>query len=172
MHRDERPSRGRYREASRRNRRVLPARARRGRALPTLGLAEPARGDLRHLQGTRGACRRRGRVPARAWLGRRREAPARALRPEMMGSVQDLEKIAAVTLDHYNRHAEDFREGTRDHDVSQNTEALLQAIAGEPPFAVLDFGCWADPDPTALPCPLYRSAVLQAHASPSSTVAS
>ena len=59
----------------------------------------------------------------------------------MMGSAQDPEKIAAVTLDHYNRHAEDFREGTRDHDVSQNIEALLQAIEGEPPFAILDFGC-------------------------------
>ena len=54
---------------------------------------------------------------------------------------QDLEKIAAVTLEHYNRHAEDFREGTRDHDVSQNIEALLRAIEGEPPFAILDFGC-------------------------------
>ena len=54
---------------------------------------------------------------------------------------QDLEKIAAVTLEHYNRHAGDFREGTRDHDVSQNIEALLRAIEGEPPFAILDFGC-------------------------------
>ena len=54
---------------------------------------------------------------------------------------QDLEKIAAVTLEHYNRHAEDFREGTRDHDVSQNIEALLRPIEGEPPFAILDFGC-------------------------------
>jgi len=58
-----------------------------------------------------------------------------------MGSVQDLETITAVTLDHYNRHAEDFREGTRDHDVSQNIEALLRAIEGDPPFAILDFGC-------------------------------
>jgi SAM-dependent methyltransferase len=54
---------------------------------------------------------------------------------------QDLEKIADLTLDHYNRGAEDFWEGTRDHDVSQNIEALLRAIEGEPPFAILDFGC-------------------------------
>jgi SAM-dependent methyltransferase len=54
---------------------------------------------------------------------------------------QDLEKIAGLTLEHYNRHAEDFREGTLDHDVSQNIEALLQAIEGDPPFAILDFGC-------------------------------
>ena len=56
-------------------------------------------------------------------------------------SSLDLEKIAGLTLEHYNRHAEDFREGTRDHDVSQNIEALLRAIEGDPPFAILDFGC-------------------------------
>ena len=54
---------------------------------------------------------------------------------------QDLEKIADLTLEHYNQHAEDFWEGTRDHDVSQNIEALLQHIEGEPPFTILDFGC-------------------------------
>ena len=54
---------------------------------------------------------------------------------------QDLEKIADLTLEHYNQRAEDFWEGTRDHNVSQNIEALLQAIEGAPPFAILDFGC-------------------------------
>jgi hypothetical protein len=54
---------------------------------------------------------------------------------------QDLEKIADLTLEHYNQHAEDFWEGTRDHDVSQNIEALLQTIEGDSPFAILDFGC-------------------------------
>ena len=53
----------------------------------------------------------------------------------------DLEKIAGLTLEHYNQRAEDFWEGTRDHDVSQNIEALLRAIEGDPPFAILDFGC-------------------------------
>ena len=43
---------------------------------------------------------------------------------------QDLEKIAALTLDHYNQRAEDFWEGTRDHDVSQNIAALLQTHRG------------------------------------------
>ncbi len=57
---------------------------------------------------------------------------------------QDLEKIADLTLEHYNRRAEDFWEGTRDHDVSQNIEALLRAIEGDPPFAILDFGCGRD----------------------------
>jgi SAM-dependent methyltransferase len=54
---------------------------------------------------------------------------------------QDLEKIAGLTLEHYNRHAEDFWQGTRHHDVSQNIEALAQSIQGEPPFTILDFGC-------------------------------
>ena len=36
---------------------------------------------------------------------------------------QDLEKIADLTLEHYNRRAEDFWEGMRDHDVSQQAGA-------------------------------------------------
>jgi SAM-dependent methyltransferase len=54
---------------------------------------------------------------------------------------RDLEKIADLTLEHYNQRAEDFWEGTRDHNVSQNIEALLQTIEGSKPFAILDFGC-------------------------------
>jgi SAM-dependent methyltransferase len=49
--------------------------------------------------------------------------------------------IVAGTLDHYDARADAFWEGTRDHDVSQNLEALLQAIEGRPPFAILDLGC-------------------------------
>ncbi len=56
-------------------------------------------------------------------------------------NLQDLQKIADLTLEHYNQRAEDFWEGTRDHDVSQNIEALLQTIEGKPPFAILDLGC-------------------------------
>src|ERR1035441_1797035 len=54
---------------------------------------------------------------------------------------QDLEKIASLTLDHYNKRGEDFWQGTRDHDVKQNIAALLQWIEGNPPFTILDFGC-------------------------------
>jgi SAM-dependent methyltransferase len=54
---------------------------------------------------------------------------------------QDLDKITSVTLEHYNQSAEGFRDGTRDHDVSQNIDALLCNIEGEPPFKILDFGC-------------------------------
>jgi SAM-dependent methyltransferase len=59
---------------------------------------------------------------------------------------QDLRKISALTFEHYERRAEDFREGTRDHDVSQNIEAFLRHIRGEPPFAILDFGCGPERD--------------------------
>ena len=49
--------------------------------------------------------------------------------------------LAARTLRHYEHNAVAFREGTRDHDVSQNIEALLRRITARPPFAILDFGC-------------------------------
>lgn len=49
--------------------------------------------------------------------------------------------VSAATLQHYESRAEAFREGTRDHDVSQNIEALLRHLAGTPPFTILDFGC-------------------------------
>jgi SAM-dependent methyltransferase len=61
--------------------------------------------------------------------------------PTMKLNPQDLKEIADLTLDGYNQRAEDFWEGTRDHDVSQNIAALLQHIEGKPPFTILDFGC-------------------------------
>ncbi|KPY49396.1 Uncharacterized protein ALO56_02118 [Pseudomonas viridiflava] len=54
---------------------------------------------------------------------------------------QTLDQITATTLDNYNRVADDFREGTRDHDVSQNIAALLRHIEGPTPWQILDFGC-------------------------------
>ena len=54
---------------------------------------------------------------------------------------QQLQDIADRTLQYYNRSAEEFWEGTRDHDVSQNIHALLQSIEGDPPFTILDLGC-------------------------------
>lgn len=54
---------------------------------------------------------------------------------------EDLARIAASTLSHYDREAEEFWAATRDHDVSQNVAALLQAIEAPPPFTILDFGC-------------------------------
>ncbi len=54
---------------------------------------------------------------------------------------ENLQAIVERTLAHYDRRAESFWEGTRDHDVSQNITALLQHIRAEPPFGILDFGC-------------------------------
>ena len=56
-------------------------------------------------------------------------------------SAADLQNITDVTLGHYERHAQLFRERTRDHDVRQNIAALLRHIEGAPPFRILDFGC-------------------------------
>lgn len=54
---------------------------------------------------------------------------------------EDLQQVAARTLAHYEQHAQNYWEGTRDHDVSQNIAALLKHMAGPPPFDLLDFGC-------------------------------
>jgi len=53
----------------------------------------------------------------------------------------ELKKISDVTLDYYDAHAEEFWRGTKDHDVSQNIEALLKHIEAPPPFTILDLGC-------------------------------
>lgn len=53
----------------------------------------------------------------------------------------DLDAVSALTLEHYNQRAEEFRAGTRDHDVSQNIDVLLSHIEAEPPYTILDFGC-------------------------------
>ena len=52
-----------------------------------------------------------------------------------------MNEISKGTLAHYNEKAHAFREGTRDHDVSQNIAALLRHLEGEAPFTILDFGC-------------------------------
>jgi SAM-dependent methyltransferase len=61
-----------------------------------------------------------------------------------------LREISRTTLQHYERSAAAFRAGTWDHDVSQNVSALLDAIEGEPPFRILDFGCGPGRDLVAL----------------------
>ena len=52
-----------------------------------------------------------------------------------------MDEVSRLTLAHYDQRAEDFWQGTRDHDVRQNIDALLKAIQGNPPFTILDFGC-------------------------------
>ena len=52
-----------------------------------------------------------------------------------------LEQISAGTLAHYEQNADAFRAGTRDHDVSQNIDALLSHINAPAAYTILDFGC-------------------------------
>ena len=56
-------------------------------------------------------------------------------------SAEELAQISTLTLRHYQDCAEDFREGTREHDVSQNIAALLRHIQADAPYQILDFGC-------------------------------
>ena len=50
-------------------------------------------------------------------------------------------QISASTIGQYRSMAIHYRDGTWNHDVSQNIEALLAAIAGVPPYRILDLGC-------------------------------
>jgi SAM-dependent methyltransferase len=50
-------------------------------------------------------------------------------------------EISRTTIAHYEDQAEQFWMDTRDHDVSQNIDALLSEIEGVAPFRILDFGC-------------------------------
>lgn len=53
----------------------------------------------------------------------------------------ELRQASASTIAHYDQSAESFWHGTKDHDVSQNVEALLRHIESESPFVILDIGC-------------------------------
>lgn len=60
------------------------------------------------------------------------------------------EQVSARTLAHYELNAESFWQGTREHDVSQNIDALLRHLQGPPPHTVLDLGCGPGRDLLAL----------------------
>lgn len=66
------------------------------------------------------------------------------------GNEPKLTEIAARTLAHYDERAESFWEGTRDHDVTQNYEALLGALGNRTGLRILDFGCGPGRDLVAL----------------------
>lgn len=61
--------------------------------------------------------------------------PLRVLTPA------ELTTISSETRGHYERSAESFWQGTRDHDVSQNVAALLRHIPVSAPRSILDLGC-------------------------------
>ena len=52
-----------------------------------------------------------------------------------------LTQITEITIGHYDAQAGGFWDGTRDHDVTQNIEALLRRVEGTSPFSILDLGC-------------------------------
>ncbi len=49
--------------------------------------------------------------------------------------------LTSTTIGFYDDHAPAFWDGTKNHDVTQNYNALLDAINAEPPFTLLDLGC-------------------------------
>jgi hypothetical protein len=51
-----------------------------------------------------------------------------------------LQQVPEITLSHFNRNAESFWDGTRNHDISQNSPALLDSNQDKPLFRILDFG--------------------------------
>jgi hypothetical protein len=64
--------------------------------------------------------------------------------------MPDFHTVAIPTLEHYSLRAEDFWQGTKDHDVTQNREALLRNLHASFPvadpnqgcsFDILDLGC-------------------------------
>ncbi len=56
-------------------------------------------------------------------------------------SAEQLGKIQTSTVGHYEDNAASFREGTKDHDVSQNYNALLSQFEPGASLDILDFGC-------------------------------
>ena len=78
-------------------------------------------------------------------LGQRREGMVVVKRSSLMLSEAILDEIESVTLGHYEANAKSFWLGTRDHDVSQNIAAFLQALVRQwgrdKALDILDFGC-------------------------------
>jgi SAM-dependent methyltransferase len=64
--------------------------------------------------------------------------------------MSESEQAAQRTLEYYRLNADAFREGTREHDVSQNLDALLRHIQVQPPLRILDLGCGPGRDLKAL----------------------
>ncbi len=53
----------------------------------------------------------------------------------------ELRRIGDLTRAHYAQDPAGFWAATREHDVSQNTAALLRHLQGPPPHDILDLGC-------------------------------
>ncbi|PCI21245.1 MAG: SAM-dependent methyltransferase, partial [Piscirickettsiaceae bacterium] len=55
--------------------------------------------------------------------------------------MKDYEKKESLTIGHYENNAKAFWTGTKDHDVSQNTQAFLAALPNDKALNILDLGC-------------------------------
>jgi SAM-dependent methyltransferase len=64
--------------------------------------------------------------------------------------VAALRTVATRTLGHYEASAGSFWEGTKGHDVSQNLQALLEALPARTGLRILDVGCGPGRDLIAL----------------------
>jgi SAM-dependent methyltransferase len=60
---------------------------------------------------------------------------------ELMPITAEARLIAQKNISHYEEHAASYYEGTKNHDVTQNIDALLRAITAPAPLCILDFGC-------------------------------
>jgi SAM-dependent methyltransferase len=56
-------------------------------------------------------------------------------------SARDLAQISARTIGDYEGRTASFWQGTKDHDVSQNIDALLKYVEVKSGANILDFGC-------------------------------
>lgn len=56
-------------------------------------------------------------------------------------SPEELTQLVDSTVASYERRAEQFWQGTKDHDVTQNRQAFLEAIQAPTPAVLLDLGC-------------------------------
>ena len=61
--------------------------------------------------------------------------------PTGRNDAEAMRRALDLTIAHYDRLAQAYWDGTRNHDVSQNTAALLDAGEGDPPYSILDLGC-------------------------------
>src|SRR5258708_1193020 len=83
---------------------------------------------------------------ARCTFGVDRKCRRSMSRPPGRYDAEQVQRLSDTTIAYYDRVARAFWDGTRDHDVSQNYAAFLNAIAGDPPFSILDLGV----DPVAI----------------------
>lgn len=55
--------------------------------------------------------------------------------------MEDIEALIQTTISHYDKTAERFWHGTKDHDVTQNYQALLSHLPKNISLDILDLGC-------------------------------